>query len=263
MTVRSLQIARVLLSTQYATMLEYRAEIALWALSGVLPLIMLAVWQGSDGAAAAGLSSTKLAHYFVAAFLVRQFSVVWMIHVFEEDTLQGKLSPQLLQPLQPLWRYFAAHVAEQVTRLPFVALMMGALALLQPNLMWWPNASELILGIAAIQAAFILRFLLQSVVAMLCFWSERAAALDRLLLIPYLFLSGLVAPLQAYPTAVQKMAWLTPFPSMVAFPAALLAGEPVEIGRGFLQLGIWCMLLYPLLIWLWRKGVRRYGAMGA
>lgn len=106
MTVRSLQIARVLLSTQYATMLEYRAEIALWALSGVLPLIMLAVWQGSDGAAAAGLSSTKLAHYFVAAFLVRQFSVVWMIHVFEEDTLQGKLSPQLLQPLQPLWRYF-------------------------------------------------------------------------------------------------------------------------------------------------------------
>ncbi|MDA1156724.1 MAG: multidrug ABC transporter permease, partial [Cyanobacteria bacterium] len=31
----SLRIARTLLSTQYAYMLEYRAEIALWALSGV------------------------------------------------------------------------------------------------------------------------------------------------------------------------------------------------------------------------------------
>ena len=257
------RIAVALLSSQVALMLEYRAEIALWALSGVLPLIMLAVWQGSDGAAAAGLNATGLSHYFLAAFVVRQFSVVWMIHVFEEDTLQGKLSPQLLQPLQPLWRYLAAHIAEQFTRLPFVALMLGAVALVQPELLWWPNPGALILGIAAIQAAFILRFLLQSVIAMLCFWSERAAALDRLLLIPYLFLSGLVAPLQTYPAAIQKLAWLTPFPSMVAFPAALLAGEPVAIGQGFLQLGLWCLLFYPLLMLLWRAGIRRYGAMGA
>jgi ABC-2 type transport system permease protein len=263
MVKRIQRIGWALLSSQMALMLEYRAEIALWALSGVLPLIMLAVWQGSDGAAAAGLSSASLARYFLAAFVVRQFSVVWMIHVFEEDTLQGKLSPQLLQPLQPLWRYLAAHVAEQCTRLPFVALMIGVLALAQPTLLWWPTAAELILGIAAIQAAFILRFLLQSVIAMLCFWSERAAALDRLLLIPYLFLSGLVAPLQTYPPTIQKLAWLTPFPSMVAFPAAVLAGEPVAIGQGFLQLALWCLLLYPLLILLWRAGIRRYGAMGA
>ena len=33
-----LRLARAMLGSQYATMLEYRAEIALWALSGVLPL---------------------------------------------------------------------------------------------------------------------------------------------------------------------------------------------------------------------------------
>ena len=36
------RIIRVLLGTQYAHMLEYRAEIAIWALSGGLPFIMLA-----------------------------------------------------------------------------------------------------------------------------------------------------------------------------------------------------------------------------
>ena len=35
------KIIRVLLGTEYAHMLEYRAEIALWALSGVLPFICL------------------------------------------------------------------------------------------------------------------------------------------------------------------------------------------------------------------------------
>ena len=47
------RVARALLGSQYALMLEYRAEIALWALSGVLPLIMLGVWSGSGAAAAA------------------------------------------------------------------------------------------------------------------------------------------------------------------------------------------------------------------
>lgn len=260
---RALRIAGALLSSQYAYMLEYRAEIALWALSGVLPLIMLAVWHGSDGAAAAGLTPQGLGRYFLAAFVVRQFSVVWLIHVFEEDALQGKLSPQLLQPLQPLWRYLAAHVAEQATRVPFVALMLAGVLLLQRGLLWLPSPGQLLLAIAAIQAAFVLRFLLQTLVAMLCFWSERAAALDRLLLIPYLFLSGLVAPLESFPPAVRRMAEFTPFPVMVSFPAKLLAGEHVDVGAGFLNIALWCAVLFPLSQLLWRAGVRRYSAMGA
>ncbi len=55
-----LRIARALLSSQYAVMLEYRAEIALWALSGVLPLVMLGVWVDSAGARAAGLGPQQL-----------------------------------------------------------------------------------------------------------------------------------------------------------------------------------------------------------
>ena len=260
---RSVRIARALLSSQYAYMLEYRAEIALWALSGVLPLIMMAVWQGSDGAAAAGLTPQHLGRYFLAAFVVRQFSVVWLIHVFEEDALQGKLSSQLLQPLQPLWRYLAAHVAEQATRVPFVLLMLLGVAMLQPSIIWLPSPGQLLLALVAIQAAFILRFLLQSIVATLCFWSERAAALDRLLLIPYLFLSGLVAPLETFPEPMRSVAQCTPFPAMVSFPAKLLAGESVDVIAGFLNIAAWCALLFPISRLRWRAGVRRYSAMGA
>jgi len=261
--VRAVRIARTLLSTQYAYMLEYRAEIALWAISGVLPLIMLGVWQGSGAATRAGLNPQQLSHYFVAAFVVRQFSVVWLIHVFEEDTLTGRLSPYLLQPLQPLWRYFCAHLAEQATRIPFVGLLLIGLATINPDLIWWPSAGELLWGIAALWSAFILRFLLQTLAAMLCFWSERAAALDRLLLIPYLFLSGLVAPLDTFPASIKRIALATPFPAMVDFPARLLSGLPVELGGGFLSLLIWCLILAPLCWWGWHQGVRRYGAMGA
>ena len=76
------RVARALLVSQYALMLEYRAEIVLWALSGVLPLIMLGVWSGSGAGAGAGLSPQQISRYFLSAFLVRQFTVVWLIHVF-------------------------------------------------------------------------------------------------------------------------------------------------------------------------------------
>ena len=257
------RVARALLGSQYALMLEYRAEIALWALSGVLPLIMLGVWSGSGAAAAAGLSPQQLSHDFLAAFVVRQFTVVWLIQVFEDDALQGRLSPFLLQPLSPLWRYLAAHFSEQASRIPFVAVMLLAVGLAAPGLLWLPSAGALLLGILAILAAFLLRFLVQVLVTTLCFWSERAAALDRLLMIPYLFLSGIVAPLDTFPPAVRRLALATPFPWMVDFPARLLAGEPVNVALGFGAIAAWCLLLLPIGHWLWRAGLRRYSAMGA
>ena len=126
------RVAQALLVSQYALMLEYRAEIVLWALSGVLPLIMLGVWSGSGAGAGAGLSAQQISRYFLSAFLVRQFTVVWVVWQFEEDTIQGRLSPYLLQPLHPLWRYVAAHQAEQATRLPFVLVIITVFFLLQP-----------------------------------------------------------------------------------------------------------------------------------
>ena len=258
----------VLWSVQFAYMAEYRAEIALWALSGVVPFIMLAIWQSAP-LPGLGLDGPMLGRYFLSAFVVRQFTVVWVVWQFEEDTIQGRLSPYLLQPLHPLWRYVAAHQAEQATRLPFVMLIIATFFLLQPAALAFPSPPRLLLGVLAVGLAFAINFLLQSLIACLCFWSERATALERLLMIPTLFLSGLVAPLQAFPPDLARLALKTPFPYLIAFPAQLLSGDPLPVEGGFtvvggfLAMALWIAVLLPLLSLLWRAGVRRYGAMGA
>ncbi len=266
-----LRVARTLWATQYAYMLEYRAEIALWALSGVVPFIMLGVWSAAGTAAqASGFSQPELARYFLCAFVARQFSVVWVVWQFEEDALQGRLSPYLLQPLHPLWRYVASHQAEQATRLPFVLVIAALFFLLQPLAFALPGPGRTLLGVLAVGLAFAINFLLQSLIAACCFWTERASALERLLYIPYLFLSGLVAPLESFPEPVRAWALRTPFPLMVAFPARLLSGDPfptgphaLSIAGGFGAMALWIVLLVPLLVLVWRAGVRRYSAMGA
>jgi ABC-2 type transport system permease protein len=204
-----------------------------------------------------------LDRYFLSAFLVRQFSVVWVVYAFEEDALQGRLSPYLLQPLHPLWRYVAAHLGEQLTRLPFAALIAAVFFAVQPQAFWLPSFGGFLLAWLAIWMAFAIAFLFQSLIAALCFWSEKASALERLQFIPFLFLSGLLAPLTAFPPAVRAWAQWTPFPYLIDFPARVLAGQPVDLLAGFGAQLAWIALLLPLVLLLWRAGVRRYSAMGA
>jgi len=256
-------VARALLGSQFALMSEYRAEIALWALSGLLPFIMLALWRQAPAGAALGLGDGGLDRYFLSAYLVRQFSVVWVVFAFEEDALLGRLSPYLLQPLHPLWRYVAAHLAEQLTRLPFAALIAAVFFVLNPAGFWVPSLGQFLLAALATFAAFAIGFLLQSLIAALCFWSEKASALERLLFVPFLFFSGLLAPLAAFPPGVRAAARWTPFPWLIDFPSRLLAGLPVDVGAGFAAQLAWIALLLPLALLLWRAGVRRYTAMGA
>ena len=54
------RIIRVLLGCQYAHMLEYRAEIALWALSGVLPSVTPSAGSGSGARPGLGLDGAAL-----------------------------------------------------------------------------------------------------------------------------------------------------------------------------------------------------------
>ena len=82
-----------LLKVQYSNMLEYRVEIALWAISGIIPFFMLNIWTKNNLNESINLSNIMLSRYFLSAFFVRQFSVVWVVFTFEEDALLGKISP--------------------------------------------------------------------------------------------------------------------------------------------------------------------------
>ena len=259
----NLRIAKALFSTQYALMLEYRAEIVLWAISGLLPLIMLGVWSEASITKSIGLSQEWINKYFVSAFIVRQFTAVWVMFSFEEDNLEGRLSPYLLQPLMPFWRYFSSHIAEQVTRVPIVVLMLITLNLVNNNLLWLPPMQTLLLFILVMFLAFCVRFLLHWLCSMICFWSDRASALERLLLIPYLFLSGLVAPLDSFPPVIRSIAMATPFPYILSFPSKILAGQEIDFTRNLLVLVTWGVTFLLLSYFFWKKGVKHYSGMGA
>lgn len=260
---RVIRKALAFLSVYYAHMLEYRAELFLWALSGTLPLILMGVWTKASQSGQFGLEPADFARYFLTVFLVRQFNVVWVVWEFEKEVVQGKLSPRLLQPIDPVWHHVAAHLSERVARLPFATVLVGFFFLLYPQAIWLPSFGGVLLFVLAVTLAFALRFLMQYTFALLAFWTERASAIEQLWILFYLFLSGIIAPLTVFPPEVSKVALWTPFPYFVYFPAAILIGLPVNILQSFLVMLGWGLLFFILNRWLWRKGLKQYSGMGA
>jgi ABC-2 type transport system permease protein len=254
---------RVLLSVYFAQMVEYRAEIFFWILSGSLPLILMGVWVQAAESGDFSLDAIQVARYFFAVFVVRQMTTIWVIWEFEKEVLEGVLSFRLLQPLDPVWHHIARHWAEKMTRLPILAILTVLFFSLYPEAFWLPNPWHFLQGVIGIACSFTLYFLIQYTFALCAFWTERASALQDLWFLFYIFLSGVIAPLETFPDAVRQIVLLTPFPYGVYFPAAALVGLPLPFFRSLLIIGIWISVFALLNRWLWRQGLKQYSGMGA
>ena len=254
---------RTLVGVQYAYMLEYRAELYLWALSGIMPFFLMGLWMKASAGGNLARDPDSFARYFLAVFVVRQLTLVWVVYDVEYDVVNGRLSPLLLQPLNPFWRYLAAHLGERLARLPFLVALVALFFVIYPRAAFVPSAGGLLLALLAMAAAFALRFVMQYAFAMLAFWTERANAIEDLFFMLYLFLSGFLAPLELFPASVRQVALLTPFPYLVYLPAQLLTGAPANLGYGPLVMLAWGLVFLGLCRLGWRAGLRQYAAMGA
>jgi ABC-2 type transport system permease protein len=259
--------AKALAQLYLALMVEYRAEIYLWAFASVLPLVMLGFWLQAGDSGAFEFSRVQFIRYFFAAFLVSQFTAIAVIWEFEELVVSGRLSILLVQPMNPVWRFLMPHLVTHVVRLPIVLCILGAGFIAYPEAVWIPRLKDLLLGFGMLLAAFLTRFLLQYAVSMVAFWTERASTVEEIWSLLQVFLSGLVAPLALYPSFWRHAAELTPFPYLIYYPAMSLMGRvaptPVPYAKAALVLGAWLLAAGAMQFVLWRKGIRRYSAMGA
>lgn len=256
---------RGLFRASYAYMNEYRAELILWALANSLSFILMGVWFEATTRGSFALAPLDVVRYFLAVFVVRQLTVVWVIWDVEAQVHDGRLAAQLLQPADPGWRHVMSHLAERVARLPFSVLLIALFFLLYPRAFFVPSLTTIAQFAVLSIGAFSLRFLIQYTIAMGCFWTERASALETVNFMLYMFLGGAIAPLDFFPPLMKEAALLTPFPYLIYFPCrVLLGGVSVdELLRGSLVIVGWFVVFFVANRLLWRAGLRRFSAMGS
>ena len=254
-----------LLKANWARALEYRGQIAIWILSGILPLIMMMVWLSISGQGpVAGYDATDFVSYYLMVTLMRRLTGAWIIWDMDSDIRKGTLSPQLLRPIHPLHILLTRVLASKPVQVMLVgppvalaAILLGAQYDLSiPRLMFT--------GITAF-GSLLIEFLAQTIIGSTAFWITQATALAEAWFLVRALFSGWIIPIDLFPPAISQVLVYLPFRYTLSFPIEIILGRltPGEIALGLAIQFAWVSIFFLAFRALWRRGLKRYGAVGA
>jgi viologen exporter family transport system permease protein len=265
MLARRLRLTRVLLSVTLAAFIEYRAEVLIWMIAGTLPLIMMFIWMGlAANGPVGGYTAADFAAYFLLVFIVRQFTVCWVVQPLSREIRLGEMSARLMRPLDPYWMYVADHLVALVMRLPIVPpVVLIGLALTGAFVKL--SIAALPLFLLAIVGAWMIRFNMHYTLGLVAFWTDQATSFEGLLFTIYMVFGGALFPINLLPPVAQEIIALTPFSYMIGFPVDIMLGKlsNAEVLRGFGMQALWTLVFIGTRQLTWRHGLKRYSAVGA
>lgn len=247
--------------------LAFRGQVVLWLLTSFFPLIMLAAWLSvaREVGEVGGFDSAGFVSYYVTAAVVNHFTVVWASWDWDRDIRTGELSVKLLKPLDPFHTHLAGHLGQKalVAALLLPALVVLAVAL--PALRYPIAPSAWLVVAAAVVAGFVLNLVMASAFAMLAFWSTQVRNLYQIWWGIGFFLSGWIAPLALFGESFRAVARVLPFRSSLGFPVELALGRlgTAAVVQGFGVTLAWTAAFGAAYRLLWRRGLRRYEAVGS
>lgn len=254
-------IARIAVARHVA----YRAEMTIWILSAILPLIMLALWNAvAEDGAIAGFGQPEMARYFVAALVCRQLTGAWLVWELSFDIRTGHLSPQLLRPVNPIYVHGVTMLMAMPFRIAVLSPLVLAIVAWRPDLFVLPSLLQAALFAPSIALAWLMGFLVQAIIGTSSFWLDRSDGLFGLWFAAWSLLSGYIAPLAFFPEGWQQVLHWLPFRYMLAVPVELLGGflEPADAAWAIAGQVAWTALFAVVATATWRVGLRRYGAFG-
>ena len=261
---RALKAYPALLRVGLAAAVAYRAEFLIWMFSTNMPLVMLAIWAAvARSGPVAGYSQRGFTAYYIVTLLVRLLTGSWVVWEMTMEIRSGTLALRLLRPLHPL----LAYSAENLAAIP----MRGVIALPIMAVLLWLGRAELTADWAlwallplALFGAWLLTFLVMSIIGTLGLFFESATSLFEAWLGVAAILSGYLIPLDLFPPAVQRVALVLPFRFLLSYPVELVLGRLTRahaLGLLLAQLGYVALALVATRL-TWRAGLKRYAAYG-
>jgi ABC-2 type transport system permease protein len=248
----------------------YRWNFFLRSLFGLVPLVgTVLIWRAlfdSRGANIAGYDYSSMIYYFLLTILVENLVTPtedeWQI---ASDIRDGQMNAFLTKPMNYLGYRVSLFLSYRMLYTVITIVPVGAIFFYFRRFVTLPHdgLTWVLFPVSLAMSAFIQFFIAYSL-AMLAFWIlEISTAVFILYSFEY-FLSGHLFPLDIMPAWVQAvMKWL-PFGYEMFFPISIFL-EKVRGGALWSGLAIqagWLVLTWVIARLLWRRGVRRYQAVG-
>jgi ABC-2 type transport system permease protein len=246
--------------------IEYRVMVVIWMLTIVLPLVMLAVWLSiAEKGPVGGYDRATFISYYLAALVVRNMTGMWFIWEMDSEMRMGALSFRLLKPMDPIVHYHAYACSSKPLRVLILGPASFIALLFFPGLNWVVTPLNLLLFGISLAGSLLILFLMQYTIGLTGFWITRSLSINDAWFFTYSLASGYLIPLDLFPPAVRDLLWFLPLRYTMSFSVELLMGR-LSLGailQGIAIQWMWVGAMFALNRWVWRRGLRRYSAVGA
>lgn len=270
----SLRIKWCILRTSIAERLAYRADFAFATLIRFLPIVTQVFLWGAIYQAT-GPQDTRVINAYTYRDMVAYSLLVMVGRAFSSmpglttgiarDIRDGTIKKFLTQPVDMLDYLFWHRVAHKlvyyvIAFVPFAIVFW----LCGSYFKGWPGAWTLLGGAVSLVLAFLIGFLIESLMGLVAFWFLEVSSLVFVYMLLSYFLSGHMLPLDWLPAPINDWIQLLPFKYLAFVPAAVLLEKynhqqlALELGLGF----AWVIVLYLLNRLALARGLRRYSAYG-
>ena len=110
----------------------------------------------------------------------------------------------------------------------------------------------------------ILQFFMSYTMALLAFWLLEVSTVIFIAFAFEYLAGGHVFPLNILPPALEQVLNCTPFPYLLFFPVSVYLGQAqgAALWRGLAAQAAWLAFFYLLARMVWRRGIRKYSAVG-
>ena len=262
---RSLRAIPTLLRIGVAETVAYRAEFLVWILTTTLPLVMLALWTSVAGEAPfRNYTSSDFVAYYLAGLIVRNLTGSWVAWQISEEIRMGSMSMRLLRPLHPFVAFSMSHLAAVPFR-TIVALPIAAVLLLSSGASALSTEpAQLALLVPSMALAWLITFSFLFALGTLAFLFTKTMAMLNLYFGLFSVFSGYLMPIPLLPPVLRDIAEYSPFRFMFSVPVELMTRSIGSTELAWLMAGqvAWGGALLWLALWVWKRGLRHYEAVG-
>lgn len=221
----------------------------------VTPVLGLAVWS------AALPGADDVSAYYLALLMVQLMTVSFEHHTLSNRIYAGTLSHELLKPQPPVLGTIGENCALRIWHV-LIGVPLIAIIWLVTGVAF--EVSAVLLAVPAVLLAAVLRFLFTYALALSAFWTQQAHGAVGFGETLIFLLGGSAAPIAFFPGTFQAFGEFLPFRAMLGLPAeiatASLDREQVLIGYAW-QI-VWLAAFTAVAVIVWRRGVRRFTAVG-
>ncbi len=234
-----LKIFQRLWQVNWAEQWQYRANLMMYLLFWLVsPVIYLAIWTSI--ANAKGNVNGLTANDFITYYMTQP------IHPMLTNALVNNIAFKFL------------------TIIGFIPIWIILFFLFKPD---YSSVTLIgvLLAIPMMLMGFLIGYLLTATITSLAFWTTRVFSIHDFYFALSLLFSGQFVPLTLMPKIIQNIAQYLPFRFQLYHPIQLILGRlsVAEIIQGYLTAGIWLIVSITLFNWVWRRGVKRFSAVGA